>query len=73
MIRKIILDVINVIMSLFLPITITIENNSAVPSGLVYMYAYSIFCLEFIFQILCVLKKPKNLKKSVTSSPRTAS
>lgn len=57
-----VIDVINVIMSLFLPITITIENNSAVPSGLVYMYAYSIFCLEFIFQILCVLRHPKNLK-----------
>ena len=55
-------DYINVLLALFLPIEITIQNNSAVPSGLVYMYSYSFFCIEFLFQIICVLKNPKNIK-----------
>ena len=57
-----VIDIINIILALVLPIEITIENNSAVPSGLVYMYSYSFFCIEFLFQIICVIKKPKNLK-----------
>ena len=55
-------DYINVVFALLLPIKITIENNSAVPSGLVYIYSYSFFCIEFLFQIVCVIKNPKNLK-----------
>ena len=56
------IDYINVILALIMPIEITIQNNSAVPSGLVYMYSYSFFCIEFLFQIICVVKNPKNLK-----------
>ena len=26
------------------------------------MYSYSFFCIEFLFQIICVLKNPKNIK-----------
>lgn len=55
-------DIINIFLAIMLPMNITIKDNSAVPGGLVYVYAYAIFCLEFIFQIICILKHPKNIK-----------
>lgn len=55
-------DIVNIFMAIVLPISISMQNGSAVPEGLVYMYSYSVFCLEFLFQIICVLRHPKNIK-----------
>ena len=52
---------LNIIMALILPMNIAIKGNSAVPEGLAYMYAYSVFFVEFLFQIACVIRHPKNL------------
>ena len=57
-----IFDLINIFMAIVLPLSISMQNGSAVPEGLVYMYSYSIFCLEFLFQIICVIRHPKNIK-----------
>ena len=59
----IIFDIINIFMAILLPISIVMKDGSAVPEGIVYMYSYSVFCIEFIFQIICVIRHPKNIKK----------
>ena len=58
----IIFDIINIFMAILLPISIVMKDGSAVPEGIVYMYSYSVFCIEFIFQIICVIRHPKNIK-----------
>lgn len=52
---------LNIVMAIILPMNIVVKGSSAVPEGLVYMYAYSVFFVEFLFQIICVVRHPKNL------------
>ena len=55
-------DIINIIMALVLPMELTIQESGAVPMGLALMYAYSVFSIEFIFQLICVFRNYKDLK-----------
>ena len=57
-----IFNLLNTFLAIILPISLEIQGNSAVPSGLGMMYSYSIFTIEFILQIIIILKHPSNLK-----------
>ena len=55
-------NILNTLLALVLPISLTIEGSSAVPNGLGMMYSYSVFTIEFILQIFIVLRHPSNVK-----------
>lgn len=53
---------INVLLILLLPLKVEIVDGSAVASGLAILYTYTIFGIGFIAQIVCVLINHKNIK-----------
>ena len=55
-------NILNIFLALVLPISLSIQGNSAVPSGIGMMYSYSVFTIEFILQIFIVLRHPSNVK-----------
>lgn len=55
-------NILNVLLAMVLPISLSIQGNSAVPSGIGMMYSYSVFTIEFILQIFIVLRHPSNVK-----------
>ena len=55
-------NILNVLLAMVLPISLSIQENSAVPSGIGMMYSYSVFTIEFILQIFIVLRHPSNVK-----------
>ena len=56
------LDIVNVVMAIILPMSLTIGDSGALPTGLALMYSYSVFSIEFIIQLISVFKNYKNLK-----------
>lgn len=56
------IEIINICFVVVLPMSLEMVNSSAVPSGLAIIYTYSMFCIGFITQIICILTNFKNLK-----------
>ena len=56
------LDIVNILFVIILPMQLQMVGSSAVPSGLAIIYTYSVFCIGFLAQIICILINHKNLK-----------
>lgn len=56
------LDIVNILFVIIFPMKIDMVGSSALPSGLAIIYTYSVFCIGFLAQIICVLINFKNIK-----------
>lgn len=57
-----IVNLINVIFILLLPLKVDVVDGSAIASGYAILYTYTIFGIGFIAQIVCVLINHKSIK-----------
>ena len=56
-----ILNIACILIVILLPIDVKVSDNGAEAGGAAIMFAYSIFALGFVTQIVCVIKNHKNL------------